>query len=56
LQELILNNKTKTNKQTKKPTLDERLGELAQWLRALVILAKDIGSIPSIHMEAYNRW
>jgi hypothetical protein len=29
-------------------------GEMAQWLRALSILPKDPGSIPSTHMAAHN--
>lgn len=30
-------------------------GKLAQWLRALVVAAKDLGSIPSTHMDAHHR-
>ena len=29
-------------------------GEMAQWLRALVVLVKDPGSIPSTHVAAHN--
>jgi hypothetical protein len=29
-------------------------GELAQWLGAFVVVGKDPGFIPSIHIEAYH--
>jgi hypothetical protein len=29
-------------------------GEVAQWLRALVALAEDLGSVPSTHMVVHN--
>ena len=29
-------------------------GEMPQWLRALAAPSKDLGSIPSTHMEAHN--
>ena len=29
-------------------------GELAQWLRALLMIAKDLDLIPCAHMEAYH--
>jgi hypothetical protein len=29
-------------------------GEMAQWLRALPALPKDMGSIPGTHMAAHN--
>jgi hypothetical protein len=29
-------------------------GEMAQWLRALVVLPEDPGSVPSTHCEAHN--
>jgi hypothetical protein len=28
--------------------------EMAQWLRALIALVKDLGSIPSTHIMAHN--
>lgn len=28
--------------------------EIAQWLRALAVLPKDAGSIPSLYMAAHN--
>ena len=31
-----------------------RAGEMAQCLRALTALAKDLNSVPSMHMGAYN--
>ena len=31
-----------------------RAGEMSQWLQALV-LAEDLGLVPSIHMEAHNQ-
>jgi hypothetical protein len=29
-------------------------GEMAQWLKALVVLPEDLGSIPSTYTAAYN--
>lgn len=29
-------------------------GCLGRWLRALFVLLEDLGSIPSMHMEAHN--
>ena len=34
--------------------LKTRTREMVQWLRALVALAEDPGSVPSTHMVAYN--
>jgi hypothetical protein len=34
--------------------LKTRTREMVQWLRALVALAEDPGSVPSVHMVAYN--
>lgn len=39
-----------------KNTLDEGLGEMAQWWLRALALAEDTGSIPSIHVKAYNHW
>jgi hypothetical protein len=47
------NKKTK-NKTKQKKTNRPRARELAQWLRALVLVAKDPGLIPSTHVEAHH--
>jgi len=33
---------------------DQRVGGMAQWLRALTALPEDLSSIPSNHMVAHN--
>ena len=37
-----------------KKTTDEGAGEMTQWLRALIALVEDPGSIPITHMAAHN--
>jgi hypothetical protein len=46
-----LKNKKQTNPKTKKL---KQAGEMAQWVRALVALAEDLGSVPSTYKAAYN--
>ena len=40
--------------ETNKGRLNVHELEMAQWLRALVALPEDLGSIPSTHMAALN--
>jgi len=34
--------------------MSTNMGEMAQWLRALVALPEDLGWVPNTHMVAHN--
>lgn len=46
-------NKIKNGKESKK--IFQGAGEMAQWQRALAVIAEDLGSTPSTLMVAYNQ-
>ena len=49
-----VNKLTKTNKQTNKQKTYAEAEEMAQCLRAMVVLPEEWGSIPSTYMAAQN--